>query len=182
MLRMGTELKDLNLSGCFQLAERALVALSMGCRDLRRVNLKACPKITLLAVNALLHGCQQLVSLNLSGVLLCNNAMLAAIGAHCPNLRELFVAQCDKISDNGLHHLAPRADQFEILDFSGCLLISDTGLDFLINGFQNPKIVHLYLVGCALITQDSIARLAFACPLLLTLSVHVCNRVSGQFL
>ncbi|KAF1331498.1 Glucose-6-phosphate isomerase, partial [Globisporangium splendens] len=166
------KLKDLNLSGCFQLVERAVVALGVGCPELKRVSLKACPKITLLAVNVLLHGCRQLVSLNLSGVLLCNNAMLAAVGAHCPKLRELFVAQCDKISDNGLRHLASRADQFEILDFSGCLLISDIGLNYLLDGFQQPRMMHLYLVGCALITQDSIARLAFACPLLLTLSVH----------
>uniref|UniRef100_K3WLQ7 F-box/LRR-repeat protein 15-like leucin rich repeat domain-containing protein n=1 Tax=Globisporangium ultimum (strain ATCC 200006 / CBS 805.95 / DAOM BR144) TaxID=431595 RepID=K3WLQ7_GLOUD len=173
VLMLPVELKDLNLSGCFQLVERAVVALGVGCLELKRVSLKACSKITLLAVNALLHGCQLLVSLNLSGVLLCNNAMLAAIGAHCPKLRELFVVQCDKISDNGLRHLASRADQFEIMDFSGCLLISDTGLNYLLDGFQQPRMMHLYLVDCALITQDSIARLAFACPLLLTLSVHV---------
>lgn len=166
-------LTDVNLSGCFQLVERALVALSVGCRGLERVNLRACPKITLLAVNALLHGCKRLVALNLSGVLLCNNAMLAAIGAHCPHLRELVVAQCDRVSDAGVRHLTPCADQFTLLDFSGCLLISDAGLNALIDGFQRPRLEHLYLVGCALITQDSIARLAFVCPLLLTLSVHV---------
>lgn len=167
------ELKDVNLSGCFQLVERALVALSAGCPLLQKVSLKACPKVTLVAVSALLRGCPHLVSLNLSGVALCNNAMLAVIGAHGSSLRELSVAQCEKVSDSGLRHLAPRADAFQVLDFSGCVLVSDAGLGFLLDGFQSPKLEHLYLVGCALITQDSIARLAFACPLLLTLSVHV---------
>lgn len=157
------------------------MALGASCHALKRINLKACPKITLFAVNALLHGCPNLTSLNLSGVLLCNNAMLAAIGAHCPRLKELFVAQCDKVSDSGLRHLANRADQFEVLDLSGCVLISDIGMSALLDRFQNPALVHLYLVGCNLITQDSIARLAFSCPLLLTLSVQGC-RVSARVL
>ncbi|TYZ58252.1 hypothetical protein PybrP1_007929 [[Pythium] brassicae (nom. inval.)] len=165
-------LRDVNLSGCFQLVERALVALGAGCPQLQKLSLKACPKVTLLAVTALVRGCQLLVSLNLSGVLQCTNAMLAAVGAHCPRLRELSVAQCDRVSDAGVRHLAPRADQFQVLDFSGCLLLSDAGLSHLLDAFQSPKLEHLYLAGCALITQDSIARLAFACPLLLTLSVH----------
>lgn len=170
---VAVELQDVNLSGCFQLVERALVALSVGCSQLQKVNLKACPKVTLLAVTTLVRNCPCLVSLNLSGVLQCTNAMLAAISAYCPQLRELIVAHCESVSDAGVRHLATRADQFEVLDFSGCFLLSDTGLSYLLDSFQSPKIEHLYLVGCALITQDSIARFAFACPLLLTLSVHV---------
>jgi hypothetical protein len=141
----------------------------------------ACPKITLLAVNALLHGCPFLASLNLSGVSLCNNAMLAAIATHGTALKELYIAQCDAVGDTGLRHLARRADQFEVLDLSGCVLLTDTGVSALIEAFQHPVLMHLYLVGCSQVTQDPIARLAFACPLLLTLSVHGC-RVSARVL
>ncbi|DBA02156.1 TPA: hypothetical protein N0F65_004791, partial [Lagenidium giganteum] len=151
------QLRELNLTGCFQVVERALVALGASCR------------------------CKHLMSLNLGGVLQCNNAMLQAIATHCHELRELYLMQCDKISDTGLKHLATRADQFEVLDFTGCVLISDVGMAYLLDAFQQPKLVHLHLVGCALISQDTVARLAFICPLLLTLSVHGC-RVSARVL
>ncbi|TMW57055.1 hypothetical protein Poli38472_002980 [Pythium oligandrum] len=176
-----TSIKELNLSGCFQLVERALIALGSSCTKIKKLNLKACPRVTLLAVNALLHGCPTLTSLNLSGVQLCNNAMLAAIASHGVALKELCVAQCDKISDPGLWHLARRADQFETLDLSGCNLLTDIGLNAFLDGLQKPALTHLHLAGCTQITQDPIARLAFVCPMLLTLSVQGC-RISARTL
>ncbi|KAF1793117.1 Leucine-rich repeat domain, L domain-like [Phytophthora cactorum] len=152
------ELQDLNLSGCFQLQERALVAIGASC------------------------CCQKLTKLDLSGVRRCDDRMLRAIAKYGSSITQFVVAGCDRVGDIGLKYLAStRADQLELLDLTGCRLVSDTGLNVLCDAFQRPKLAHLVLADCPLITQDPIARLAFACPQLLTLNVHGC-RISARVL
>ncbi|KAG7388556.1 hypothetical protein PHYPSEUDO_012193 [Phytophthora pseudosyringae] len=176
------ELQDLNLSGCFQLQERALVAIGASCPALRKLSLQACPEVTLAAVAAVLKGCQRLRRLDISGVRRCDDRMVRAVAKYGAAITELVVAGCDRVGDAGLRSLAlARADQLELLDLTGCRLVSDAGLNALCDAFQRPKLAHLVLTDCPLITQDPIARLAFACPQLLTLSVHGC-RVSARVL
>ncbi|GMF22417.1 unnamed protein product [Phytophthora lilii] len=176
------ELQDLNLSGCFQLQERALVAIGASCPELRRLSVQACPEVTLVAVTAVLKGCPRLTRLDISSVRRCDDRMMRVIAKHGSALTQLVVAGCDRVGDAGLRYLASsRADQLELLDFTGCRLISDAGINALCDAFQRPKLAHLVLAECPLITQDPIARLAFACPQLLTLSVHGC-RVSARVL
>ncbi|ETL49398.1 hypothetical protein L916_01123, partial [Phytophthora nicotianae] len=176
------ELRDVNLSGCFQLQERALVAIGTSCCELRKLSLQACYDITLPAVTAVLKGCQKLTKLDLSGVRRCDDRMLRAIAKYGSSITQLILAGCDRVGDIGLRYLASaRADQLELLDLTGCRLISDAGLNALCDAFQRPKLVHLVLAECSLITQDPIARLAFSCPQLLTLNVHGC-RISARVL
>ncbi|KAG3254521.1 hypothetical protein PI124_g898 [Phytophthora idaei] len=176
------ELQDLNLSGCFQLQERALVAIGASCCELRKLSLQACYDVTLVAVTAVLKGCQKLTKLDLSGVRRCDDRMLRAIAKYGSSITQFVVAGCDRVGDIGLKYLAStRADQLELLDLTGCRLVSDTGLNVLCDAFQRPKLAHLVLADCPLITQDPIARLAFACPQLLTLNVHGC-RISARVL
>nr|KAE8935046.1 hypothetical protein PF009_g14993 [Phytophthora fragariae] len=176
------ELQDLNLSGCFQLQERALVAIGASCPALRRLSLQACPDVTFAAVTAVLKGCKKLTRLDISGVRRCDDRMLRAIAKYGAAITQLAVAGCDRVGDAGLRYLAgARADQLELLDFTGCRLVTDAGINALCDAFQRPKLAHLVLEDCPLVTQDPIARLAFACPQLLTLSVHGC-RVSARVL
>ncbi|KAG3012972.1 hypothetical protein PC120_g13554 [Phytophthora cactorum] len=176
------ELQDLNLSGCFQLQERALVAIGASCCELRKLSLQACYDVTLVAITAVLKGCQKLTKLDLSGVRRCDDRVLRAIAKYGSSITQFVVAGCDRVGDIGLKYLAStRADQLELLDLTGCRLVSDTGLNVLCDAFQRPKLAHLVLADCPLITQDPIARLAFACPQLLTLNVHGC-RISARVL
>jgi hypothetical protein len=176
------EIQDLNLSGCFQLQERALVAIGASCPALRRLSLQACPDITLAAVTAVLRGCQRLTRLDLSGVRRCDDRMVRAVARYGGSIAQLVLAGCDRVGDTGIRWLAAvRADQLELLDLTGCRLISDAGVNALCDALQRPKLAHLVLADCPLVTQDPIARLAFACPQLLTLSVHGC-RVSARVL
>ncbi|GMG16651.1 unnamed protein product [Phytophthora fragariaefolia] len=176
------ELQNLNLNGCFQLQERALVAIGLGCPSLRKLSLQACPDVTLTAITAVLKGCQRLVRLDISGVRRCDDRMIRVVAKYGIAIAQLILAGCDRVSDAGLRYLAnSRADQLELLDLTGCRLISDNGINVLCDAFQRPKLAHLVLADCPLITQDPIARLAFACPQLLTLSVHGC-RVSARVL
>ncbi|KAL8011920.1 putative IQ motif, EF-hand binding, B-box-type zinc finger, leucine-rich repeat domain superfamily [Plasmopara halstedii] len=175
-------LRDLNLSGCFQLQERALVAIGMGCPALHRLSLQGCLNITLVAVLAVLKGCQQLARLDLSAVLQCDDRMLRAIAKYGSAIVQLVVVGCKRVGDAGLRDLAAsRADQLELLDLTGCCLLSDAGLNALCDAFQRPKLAHLVLAKCPFITEESIARLACVCPKLLTISVHGC-RVSARAL
>ncbi|KAG1685520.1 hypothetical protein DVH05_008297 [Phytophthora capsici] len=177
-----SQLQDLVLSGCFQLQERALVAIGASCPALRRLSLQACPEITLAAVSAVLKGCQLLTRLDLSGVRRCDDRMLRVIAKYGTTVTQLVFAGCDRIGDTGIRYLAGlRADQLELLDLTGCRLVSDVGINALCDAFQRPKLAHLVLADCPLITQDPIARLAFACPQLLTLSLRGC-RVSTRVL
>ncbi|RLN20903.1 hypothetical protein BBJ28_00011454 [Nothophytophthora sp. Chile5] len=170
------ELQELNLSGCFQLQERALMAVGASCPALRRLNLQACPDVTLAAVTAVLRGCQRLARLDLSGMRRCDDRVLRAVAKHGVALRHLIVVGCERVGDAGLHHLAAtRADQLELLDLSGCVQVSDVGVNALCEAFQRPRLAHLLLADCPLVTQDAVERLAFVCPLLLTLSVHGCQ-------
>ncbi|KAG3007392.1 hypothetical protein PC119_g14591 [Phytophthora cactorum] len=149
---------------------------------LAAIALAACYDVTLVAITAVLKGCQKLTKLDLSGVRRCDDRVLRAIAKYGSSITQFVVAGCDRVGDIGLKYLAStRADQLELLDLTGCRLVSDTGLNVLCDAFQRPKLAHLVLADCPLITQDPIARLAFACPQLLTLNVHGC-RISARVL
>lgn len=190
-------LERLNVAGCFQLAERALVAVGAGCHSLKKINASACPNLSRTAIAALAQNCRSLTALNFSGARECDDRALAEIARHTRILRKLRIADCERVSDTGLRHLASsgRAHKLELIDFSRCLKISDDGIIALVDGFSQqqaeesglleehdkvfdryrhtPALAHLLLVGCPKVTQDSVVRLAGSCPLLLTLSLKV---------
>ncbi|KAG3076693.1 hypothetical protein PC122_g13482 [Phytophthora cactorum] len=184
LLLTGTDaITDAGLAAiALALQERALVAIGASCCELRKLSLQACYDVTLVAITAVLKGCQKLTKLDLSGVRRCDDRVLRAIAKYGSSITQFVVAGCDRVGDIGLKYLAStRADQLELLDLTGCRLVSDTGLNVLCDAFQRPKLAHLVLADCPLITQDPIARLAFACPQLLTLNVHGC-RISARVL
>ncbi|OQR81008.1 hypothetical protein THRCLA_11893, partial [Thraustotheca clavata] len=69
------------------------------------------------------------------------------------------------------------SDQIVLLNISGCRLVTDVGLISFVSSFRvlTPALSHLILDGCLSVTDDFANRLAFACPTLLTLSMHNCG-------
>ncbi|KDO31312.1 hypothetical protein SPRG_03928 [Saprolegnia parasitica CBS 223.65] len=174
------QLSELDLAGCFQVVERALKSLGAGCRALVKVSLKGCYNTTPAGISHLLHGCPKLETLDLSNVTLTSNLVLQDIATSSSHLKELTLAYCDRITDIGVRHLARLSDKLVLLNLSGCSHVTDVGLLAFIQSFRSPTpaLSHLILNGCSLVTDEFVNQLAFACPTLLTLSLHGCGMSS----
>ncbi|OQR80756.1 hypothetical protein ACHHYP_17234 [Achlya hypogyna] len=189
-----SRLTEIDLAGCFQVIEvrgthaiknlmrpkRALKSLGAGCPRLLKVNLQGCYNATADGIGHLLHGCPRLETLNIANVQHVSNAVLADIARSCTHLKELVLSHCDRISDSGLRSLGRIADQLVLLNISGCHQVTDAGLMAFIGAIRlpTPALSHLILDGCPSVTDDFVNQLAFACPALLTLSMHGCGMSS----
>ncbi|CAK4249541.1 unnamed protein product [Aphanomyces euteiches] len=171
-----TALMDLDLSGCFQVVERSLKSIGATCTALTKLNLKGCKNATPTGLGFVLRGCPALAELNLTAVEQCGNAVLQELG-RCTALRELILAQCERITDGGLRHLHRLSDQLVVLNISGCKQITDVGMCAFVHSFRSraPALETLILNGCPLITEDFLNVAALHCPLVLRLNVIGCG-------
>ena len=89
-LRMYTEgcpgLISVDLSGCYQITDACVIALSQGCPKLSSLDLRNCGQITDACVIALSQGCPQLSSLNLYGCEQITDACVTALSQGYPRL------------------------------------------------------------------------------------------------
>uniref|UniRef100_T1IP17 F-box domain-containing protein n=1 Tax=Strigamia maritima TaxID=126957 RepID=T1IP17_STRMM len=92
------------------------------CKNLKHLNLSFCDKISPHVLIETAASLPHIVSLNLrsSG---CTDAVLAALGGHCPQLRSLDVSWCP-VTDDGISSLCINMDDIENAENSRCLKIN----------------------------------------------------------
>ncbi|CAL1538996.1 unnamed protein product [Lymnaea stagnalis] len=175
----------LNMRMCHHLTRPTFVSVS-DCRNLQDLNLSECTGLDDDALKIVTKGCRILLYLNLAHTNL-TDASLRAINKNCQNLQYLSLAFCSKYSDRGLLYLATGKchDKLQYLDISGCLqVVTPEGFQNLADGCPNllslvlnefptlldecimiitekcPRIHTISLLGCPLLTDESIKRLA----------------------
>uniref|UniRef100_A0A8C3VX44 Leucine rich repeat containing 29 n=1 Tax=Catagonus wagneri TaxID=51154 RepID=A0A8C3VX44_9CETA len=142
-------LTSLDLSGCSELADGALLAVSRGLRHLRRLSLRKLQRLTDAGCSAL-GGLWELQSLDMAECCLLKGRELAqALGSvrgAPPPLASLSLAYCSSLKDASVLSLIPSlGPSLRVLDLSSCVALTNQTMQAI----------------CTYLTQLSVLRLAW---------------------
>nr|XP_054956291.1 F-box/LRR-repeat protein 20 isoform X4 [Pan paniscus] len=188
-------LTSLDLSGCSELTDGALLAVSRG---LRRLSLGKLQRLTDAGCTAL-GGLQELQSLDMAECCLVRGRELAqALGcmhgapsqlaslslAHCsslkvlqfPQLRQLSLSLLPELTDNGLVAVARGCPSLEHLALSHCSRLSDKGWAQAASSW--PRLQHLNLSSCSQLIEQTLDAIGQACRQLRVLDVATCPGIN----
>jgi hypothetical protein len=124
-------LRELDLTGCFELTDAACEDLGKSCKDLQRLSIAGCSKITDEGVSDIARSMGgSLTALNLNRCQFICDESLTAVGESCQKLTELHLSWMQQITDRGIYTFASYAnvDIFHTLDLSACRKIADDGV------------------------------------------------------
>nr|KAF6286026.1 leucine rich repeat containing 29 [Myotis myotis] len=198
LCRQQPGLTSLDLSGCSELADGALLAVSRGLRHLRRLSLRKLQRLTDAGCTAL-GGLRKLQSLDMAECCLVSGRVLAqALGsvrrappplaslslAYCsslkvlqfPQLRQLSLSLLPALTDNGLVAVARGCPSLERLALSHCSLLSDEGWAQAASSW--PRLQHLNLSSCSRLTEQTLDTIGQACKQIQMLDVAMCPGIS----
>jgi len=189
-----THVRFICLDGCSAVTNDGLEALAGRCPELLGVSLGQCTKVTDAGVAALAAKCPALQRVNLTFMRVSGNC-LKALAQHCPGLRSLEMAVCNRVTDEHVQQLAQRCRRLRAVDFTRCPRLTDASLVALAQNCGQLRMVsvscaakvtdagvktlaaqlnglrELDVTGCHLITNEGLASLAKNSPQLQTLSL-----------
>ncbi|GMH10840.1 hypothetical protein Nepgr_012681 [Nepenthes gracilis] len=159
LAKLCPQLQYVDLSGLHGITDAGFLPMIDGCNaGLVKVNLSGCINVTDEVVLALtkLHG-GTLETLFLDGCGKVTDASLVAIAENCLVITDLDVSKC-AITDLGIISLA-RSNQLnlQIFSLSGCLMVSDKSLPYLVKLGQT--LVGLNLQHCNAISSTAVGML-----------------------
>nr|XP_055161649.1 F-box/LRR-repeat protein 20-like isoform X8 [Nyctereutes procyonoides] len=198
LCRLQSGLTSLDLSGCSELADGALLAISCGLACLQCLRLRKLQRLTDTGCTAL-GALQELHSLNLAECGRVSGWGLArALGsgrkapapfaslslAYCsslkvlqfPELRQLSLSLLPALTDKGLVAVARGCPSLERLVLSHCSLLSNEGWSQAASSW--PRLQHLNLASCGQLTEQTLDTVGQACKQLRMLDVAMCPRIS----
>ncbi|KAK3904870.1 SCF E3 ubiquitin ligase complex F-box protein grrA [Staphylotrichum tortipilum] len=156
-------LQGLNISNCQRISNESLVRLAQACRYLKRLKLNECGQIKDEAILAFAEYCPNILEIDLQQCRLIGNEPVTALFAKGQALRELRLANCDRVDDFAFLSLPPYRsyDHLRILDLTSCIGITDRAVEKIIE--VAPRLRNLVLQKCRNLTDAAvyaISRLA----------------------
>ena len=173
------ELKWLNLCECPGITDAGLQHFFQGQQQiggckLEMINLKGGVGITDAAVTAISHHCPALTHLDLDHCKITNNAAATLAQYPLSRLSYLSFAFCVKLEDSGLAEMVKtRRFALQTIKLNGCNMISDAGIEILVNGM--PSITELNLASIYRISNACMAEVFAKLPNLTLLDIRNCK-------
>ncbi|KAF6141243.1 hypothetical protein GIB67_024327 [Kingdonia uniflora] len=130
--------------GCTGISDDGLLAVSVGCKKLKKLNVSYCEQIGDRGLKYI-STLEELSDLEMRKLLKVTRAGLVAIAAGCKSLTELDMKRCYNISDTGFWALAQYSSNLRQINLSYCPITS-TGLCMAMGNLkclQDAKLVHL---------------------------------------
>ena len=107
-----------------------LISIASGFPQLQSMNISGCSNITDKGIRALTNGPSQLQYLNIGCcVKITDKGVIALANGLLPQLQSLNINRCRKITDAGVRVLAIGLPQLQSLNISGCYKITDAGIE-----------------------------------------------------
>lgn len=173
------DLKWLNLCECPGITDAGLQQFFLGQQQiggckLEMINLKGGVGITDSAVTAISHHCPSLTHLDLDHCKITNNAAATLAQYPLSKLSYVSFAFCVKLEDSGLAEMVKaRRFSLQTIKLNGCNMISDVGIETLVNGM--PSITELHLASLYRISNASLAEVFAKLPQLQVLDIRNCK-------
>lgn len=157
--RTGPFLRDLNLRGCIQMADRWNTdgrEIMEKCQNLEYFSLEGC-RIDRNSVHHFLNGKPKLVHINLSGLKDVNNLALKIISRGCAQLEYLNVSWCHNVDSRGLVRIIKACTLLKDLRMGEVKGLNDE--EFLLALFEQNSLERLIAPRCSDLDDESLRRL-----------------------
>ncbi|GBG28350.1 F-box/LRR-repeat protein 2 [Hondaea fermentalgiana] len=124
--------------------------------NLRVLELKGCKEISDIGgLCELAKASPRLEEICLSGCIGASNLFMQTLASSCPRLRKAAFRRVERLSDVGVEALVSGCHALEYVDLSGCLGITDRGLEHLM---QCTNLQTLLIYCCSAITDHGFLR------------------------
>ncbi|XP_031173797.1 dynein regulatory complex subunit 6 isoform X1 [Sander lucioperca] len=192
----------LNLSGCTQMTVNGFRYISAGCPSLKEIVINDMPTLSDSCVLALIARCHCLSAISLLDAPHLSDVAFKAIAevaklktfrtegnnqltdvswkALCSSsqgLHRLHAAECSRMTDASLKSMA-KLKNLQHLDISLCNKVSDTGIQYMTEGFSSTKLRELNVSYCSHVTDISVMRIAQRLCKLYHLNLSYCERLT----
>ncbi|XP_064631251.1 F-box/LRR-repeat protein fbxl-1-like isoform X2 [Lineus longissimus] len=206
---VGGNLERLDLSGCREITDHGLRAITKYCHSLEELDLTQVKNVTgesllrlfkdetradlLLRLNlrcsvskfnedllyTVISKCHNLEMLDIAGHLFVTDDIVLSIAENCPKLRELYIKGCKMVTDTAICEIACRCP-LTILSISGLHNLTDKSIFALANSCHYLE--ELYLSGCALISRVALRYLQDCCITRVYIMHKVPNAASNMLM
>ncbi len=146
------DLEDLNLQDLYKVTDASftydqefdgrIVVNKVMLKKIKKMSLADCKEVTDRGLAEIAHRCTDLVSLNLKGcVNISNEGVRLMINDHITeqrigeHLKELNFTFCHRLTDAALQTIASNMPGLEGIDLTGCVLVTDVGVQVIANSF-----------------------------------------------
>jgi hypothetical protein len=155
----------------------AFASLSRHCPQLQSLWLPVdCPVVDS-ALFALTHA-----NVSLESIKIPNCSMLTSSGllqlSKCIGLKDLYLAECTRISDDGVKALAEKCPHLQHVSLKGASQITDEAIVSLAGNCGGIR--YLNISYCEKLTSESLAAIGEGCELLHSLDVTMCNAMDDS--
>ncbi|KAF9152972.1 SCF ubiquitin ligase complex subunit [Mortierella sp. AD010] len=170
---------SLDLSEIPAVTDELLYNVAADCPHLHTLYLGSCPTITDESVVKLANNCPQLKRIKLSQCTLLTDRSILALTQQCPQLIEMDVTNCNLVSSHAVQSIFENLPQ--IRDINMTLLVNITNQAFAsihstTHRFEQLRVLNL--TSCALITDETLARIIPAAPRLRSLALTKCDKIT----
>jgi hypothetical protein len=157
---------------CHSLHSSTITTIKLGSSSVTDASLvelaEECPSLS----EVHLAGCSQITDEGIIFALIAKSKQ-----RHVP-FTVLMLSACKKITNRALRYLAEAQGEYlERLSFSFCFKLTDSSISLLAESARN--LVAINLCGCKVVGDESVLSLLKNCPLLSSISVNSCKRVSA---
>ncbi|XP_060248078.1 F-box/LRR-repeat protein 2 [Meriones unguiculatus] len=147
LCRQQPSLTSLDLSGCSELTDRALLAVSQGLRHLRHLNLRKLQRLTDAGCTAL-GALHELQSLDMAECCLVSGRELAQVlgSVHRapPALTSLRLAYCSSLKDASVLSMIPTlGPSLKVLDLSSCVALTNQTMQAICTYLTHLSVLRL---------------------------------------
>eukprot|EP00622_Pseudochattonella_farcimen_P002366 FR737281.1.p2 GENE.FR737281.1~~FR737281.1.p2 ORF type:complete len:247 (+),score=44.99 FR737281.1:1-741(+) len=121
-------LTTINLGGCREITDKAIMSLAENCPGLTMITLRYCEEITDEAVMYLADKCHGLTTIDLTG---CGRKItdkaIMSLAENCRGLTKIYLYD-NKITDKAVMYLAENCPGLTMINLNGCREITDKGV------------------------------------------------------
>lgn len=174
-------IRILEMNKCVKVGDTGVMKIAGTCPHLKILNLSDCLKIGNKAVMSLAEGCKRLEVLMIGGCRLVSDEAIQALASVCgPSLRILQLEWCLNISNDSLHLVLSLCPQLENLNIACCDKVTDHAFSCLGNGGCGSHLKDLRISNCPGISVVGIALVAKFCCSLQRLDVRSCAQITEE--
>lgn len=171
----------LEISKCVKVGDTGVTKIAETCSLLKILNLSDCLKIGNKAVMSLAEGCKSLEVLMIGGCRLVSDEAIQTVASVCgPRVRILQLEWCTNISNDSVLSVLSLCPQLENLNIACCDKVTDHAFSCLGNGGCGSLLKDLRISNCPGISVTGIALVAKFCQSLQRLDVRSCAQITEE--
>ena len=175
-------IRSLDLTYCKQVTDVGIWAIAKHQVEIEKLILYGCEKLTNVGIRSLALKLSNLTYLDLSMCYLVDDVSLTIIAGGSWKIKELYLHNCDRVTDNGICRLAQGLGKsLEILDLKGCSNVGEYGDRALREmGLNCHNIKTLLLTESKRVEDNAFIALSNGCNMLTNLAISGCDNVTTK--